>query len=280
MTSHVQPTAKPMAYLVSEYPATSHTFILKEVLGLRKLGFRIATASINADARPLSALTIEERKERESTYFIKSHGLRGALIAQLWSLRHYPQGYARGLFTALRRSLTNPRAGLRSLAHFAEALMIGRWMQQAAIEHLHVHFATAGASVASLVKQIFDISLSMTVHGPDEFANVRNEHFGEKVDVADFVVCISHFARSQTMQHSAPAHWKKLEVLRLGVDTGVFAPVARAHDSACFSLLCVGRLTPAKGQHLLLRWRAICSCSRCLATLRSPRGFNAFATGV
>jgi len=252
MTNDLLPTATSIAYLVSEYPATSHTFILKEVLGLRQLGFRIATASINADVRPLSAVTTEERKERASTYIIKSHGLRGALIALLWSLWHHPRGFARGFCAASRRSLKYPGTTLRNLAHFTEALMIGRWMQREAIRHLHVHFATAGASVASLAKQIFRISLSMTVHGPDEFANVRNEHFDEKVDVADFVVCISHFARSQTMQHSAPAHWKKLDVSRLGVDPGMFAPVAKDPDPDGFSLLCVGRLTPAKGQHLLL----------------------------
>jgi len=252
MTEQTLPAAMPIAYLVSEYPATSHTFILKEIIGLRQLGFRISTASINADTRPLSAVTAEERRERESTYVIKSHGLRGALLAQLWSLWLYPRGYSRGLLAALRRSLHNPRTTLHNLFHFTEALMIGRWMQQEGIQHLHVHFATAGASVASLARHIFKISLSMTVHGPDEFANVRNEHFHEKVEAADFVVCISHFARSQTMQHSAPEHWKKLNVSRLGVNPRAFAPVPKNPHPEYFSLLCVGRLTPAKGQHLLL----------------------------
>jgi len=252
MTNHDSPALTPIAYLVSAYPATSHTFILREVLGLRKMGFRIATASINVDARPLSLITADERHERESTYVIKSHGLRGALIAQLWSLWHYPKGYAVGLLAALRRSLNNPRTTLRNLFHFTEALMVGRWMHREGIQHLHVHFATAGASVASLARKVFTISLSMTVHGPDEFANVGNEHFHDKIEAADFVVCISHFARSQTMQHSAPEHWKKLHVSRLGVDPGAFSPVPRNGDPQCFSLLCVGRLTPAKGQHLLL----------------------------
>lgn len=252
MTRQTLPTVPPIAYLVSAYPATSHTFILKEVIGLRRLGFKIVTASINADSRPMSAVTLEEQKERETTYVIKSHGLRGALAAQIWSLWRYPRGYARGLYAALQRSLKNPRTTLQNLFHFTEALMLGRWMQREDVQHLHVHFATAGASVASLAKHTFKISLSMTVHGPDEFANVRNEHFYEKVDVADFVVCISHFARSQTMYHSTPEHWKKLDVSRLGVNPELFAPSAKNPNSERFSLLCVGRLTPAKGQHLLL----------------------------
>jgi colanic acid/amylovoran biosynthesis glycosyltransferase len=252
MTEQTRPGVPRIAYFVSEYPATSHTFILREILGLRQRGCEIATASINADSRPLSAVTAEERDERETTYVLKSHGLRGAVAAQIWSLWRHPRGYVRGLAAALRRSLKNPRTTLRNLFHFTEALMLGRWMQRAGISHLHVHFATTGASVASLAKQAFPMTLSMTVHGPDEFADVRNEHFHEKVDAADFVVCISHFARSQTMQHSAPEHWKKLDVSRLGVNPLVFTPVVRPPEPRVFSLLCVGRLTPAKGQHLLL----------------------------
>ncbi len=54
MTEQTRPTAPRIAYFVSEYPATSHTFILRGVRGLRQRGFEIATASINADSRPPS----------------------------------------------------------------------------------------------------------------------------------------------------------------------------------------------------------------------------------
>jgi hypothetical protein len=101
MTEQTRPAAPRIAYFVSEYPATSHTFILREVLGLRQRGFEIATASINADSRPLSAVTAEERDERETTYVLKSHGVRGAVAAQIWSLWRHPRGYGRGLAAAL-----------------------------------------------------------------------------------------------------------------------------------------------------------------------------------
>jgi len=244
--------APQIAYLVSQYPATSHTFILREVIGLRKAGMRIATASINADQRPLAALTADEREERQHTYVVKQHGVAGALLAHAAALLRHPLGYWRGLQAAGKRSIINPRKTLLNLFYFTEALMIGRWMRKQHTTHLHVHFATAAASVASLAKQVFPLSLSMTVHGPDEFANVQDEHFAEKVQAADFVVCISNFARSQTMQHSSPANWGKLEVARLGVDPSLYAAARTSSRAAPFTMLCVGRLTPAKGQHLLL----------------------------
>jgi colanic acid/amylovoran biosynthesis glycosyltransferase len=252
MSVQTNAPAPQIAYLVSQYPATSHTFILREVIGLRRGGMRIVTASINADLRPLATLTTDEQEERQHTYVIKHHGVAGALVAHIAALLRHPLGYWRGLRAAGKRSIINPRKTLLNLFHFTEALMIGRWMRKQHTTHLHVHFATAAASVASLAKQVFPMSLSMTVHGPDEFANVQDEHFAEKVQAADFVVCISNFARSQTMQHSSPANWGKLEVARLGVDPSLYAAARKSTAAAPFTMLCVGRLTPAKGQHLLL----------------------------
>jgi len=258
---HTSPNLAPqphkLAYLVSQYPATSHTFILREVLSLGEQGFVIHPASINEDLRPLTSITTQERAERERTYYVKNHGFSGAIAGHAWAIANNPRGYLRGLAASLRRCLVEPRRTPTHLFHFTEALMLGRWMAATGLNRLHVHFATAAASVASLVKATFPIHLSMTVHGPDEFNNVRTEHFAEKIARADQVICISQFARSQSMQHSAPAHWHKLSVVRLGVDAAQFSPAATSPprpglSRPDFSLLCVGRLTPAKGQHLIL----------------------------
>jgi hypothetical protein len=48
-----------MAYLVAQYPAACHTFILREILKLRRMGFDICVASIRATDRPFERLTAE-----------------------------------------------------------------------------------------------------------------------------------------------------------------------------------------------------------------------------
>ena len=79
-----------MAYLVSQYPGISHTFILREVLRLRELGFEIEVASINAPDRPPERLTTAEQAEAARTYYVKRHGAAGALAAK-WATRpHSP----------------------------------------------------------------------------------------------------------------------------------------------------------------------------------------------
>lgn len=251
MESHPNETPMPqphtpspgrLAYLTNVYPATSHTFVLREVLGLRALGWDVDTASINHDPRPLERLTGEERTERLQTHVVKSTGWKGALQAHAWALRHQPAGYVRGLKAAVSRAA---KAGqwAQNAMHFTGGLMLGRWMHQSGHRHLHVHFATAAASVATLARKTFPMTLSMTVHGPDEFANVALEHFADKIATADFVVCISHFARGQSMQHSDPVNWHKMDVVRLGVAP---APLTRAHTepNGPLRLLCVWAAWP------------------------------------
>ncbi|MDZ4161073.1 MAG: glycosyltransferase family 4 protein [Burkholderiales bacterium] len=269
MPHTLTPPTGRLAYLTNVYPATTHTFVLREVLGLRALGWQVDTASINQDPRPLDRLTSEERVERLHTHVVKSTGWRGALAAHAWALWNHPMGYRRGLKAALGRAARVGQWAQNTL-HFTGGLMLGRWMQQCGHRHVHVHFATAAASVATLARKTFPITLSMTVHGPDEFANVQLEHLGEKIATADFVVCISHFARGQSMQHSDPAHWHKMDVVRLGVAPAPLPP-ARPDHHCPLRLLCVGRLAPAKAQHLLLE---------ALATLRDQGMTNVHLTLV
>ena len=52
----MSPAPKKLFYLVSQYPAISHTFILREIRHLRAAGFAINIASINPADRPPESL--------------------------------------------------------------------------------------------------------------------------------------------------------------------------------------------------------------------------------
>jgi colanic acid/amylovoran biosynthesis glycosyltransferase len=240
-----------LGYLVSEYPGVSHTFILREVLGLRRLGFQVEVASINRPYHALQRMTLEERAETAATHYVKADGWRGALVAHLQGLRR-PHTWLRGLGQAIRLGGWDLRRQLYSFFYFTEALMLARWLRTHQIDHLHVHFATAAANVGLILKQVSPMTLSMTVHGPDEFYDAKGEWLDEKIAATDFIVCISQFARSQLMKLAPAQHWHKLAVCPLGVDTEHFRPLAKQASTETFRLLCVGRLAPAKGQRILI----------------------------
>jgi glycosyltransferase involved in cell wall biosynthesis len=106
--------------------------------------------------------------------------------------------------------------------------------------------------VGLFVRTVFGFGYSLTVHGPDEFYDADRQMLAEKIRAADFLCCISSFARSQLMMLSPYEHWSKFVVSPLGVDPEIFAPKPERAAPETFEILCVGRLTPAKGQHILI----------------------------
>lgn len=241
-----------LAYLVSRYPAISHTFILREVLALREAGFEIAVASINDPDRPDAGLTGQERAEAASTYYVKRHGVAGAAGALLATLATRPDGFLRGLAAALRLGGSDPRSIAKHLAYFVEALMVGRFVTRGGFSHLHVHFMTPASAVGLLASKVFPITFSMTAHGPDELYDVTAYRLKEKLEASRFVCTIGRYCRSQLMRLTEPRHWEKYEVTPLGVDLEAFSPRPFREAPDPFEVICVGRLVPAKGQHVLL----------------------------
>ncbi len=242
-----------LAYLVSRYPAISHTFILREVLALRKRGFVIHTASINPPDRASADLTEQERAEAATTFFVKDAGAARALGAAVRTALRQPAGLLRGLALAVKLSQLDIRALAYNFFYLAEALLVGDWVRRLHVRHLHVHFATQAATVGLLAARIFGIRLSLTVHGPDEFYDVTAYRLREKVEAASLVCCISDFCRSQLLKIASLDQWDKLHVVRLGVDPQVFAPSESASAGGPFEVVCIGRLVASKGQGVLLR---------------------------
>ncbi len=241
----------PMAYLISRYPAISHTFILREIQRLRTLGHTIFTASINPPDRGVEAMEPYERQEASDTFFVKAQGVLGALTAFFYWFAKSPVQLSRMVRMGLDLGKNGQR--LYGLAYALEAALVARWMQQHNLRHLHVHFGNAGATVGVLVKQLTGCHLSYTIHGPDEFDDVPGQHLPLKMQQADQVVCISQFAKGQLMRISRPEDWAKFQVCRLGVDPAQFTFTARKSANTTTKLLCVGRLSAAKGQVLLVQ---------------------------
>lgn len=239
-----------VAYLVSQYPAVNHTFILREIRGLRKLGIDVRVASVLAPDRDAASMSPEEREEADGAYYLRPQGLAAALAVCGRTLLSRPGSFFAGLTLAVRSARWNLLNLGRHFRSLPEALMTGFWMRELGIEHLHTHFA----STAGLFAQtMFPIRCSATIHGPDEF----NDPFGfllpEKIRAACLIVAISSYGKSQLMRFSRYSDWPKLSAIRLGVDTNEFAETPREDRGPHpFEVICVGRLAPVKAQHVLL----------------------------
>jgi colanic acid/amylovoran biosynthesis glycosyltransferase len=241
-----------IAYLVSTYPAVSHTFVLREVKRLRRANFDIRVASINSPDRSAHGMTCEEQDESSTTFYVKREGVRGSARAHLAVLVKSPKSYFTGLWFALRLAGTDLRRLMFAVFYFVEAVILGHWMESQDLRHLHVHFANAASTVGLIASRTFPIQFSLTVHGPDEFYDAPGLRLAEKIAGASFACCIGQFARSQLMKLSPPGEWGKFEIGPLGVDPQLFTPRPFRSTPDTFEILCVGRLVPAKGQYVLV----------------------------
>ena len=241
---------KPIAYLCSEYPAISHTFIYREIESLRRAGMTVHTASIHKPAK-LGIMTPAEQQEAENTLMVLSQSPASILKAHLHCLMKNPGGYLTMTATAMQLLIRGPKNPVKAAAYFAEAGILLQWAHHNGVTHVHEHFGNPTAIVAMLMKRYGGISFSISVHGPDIFYTVDTAMLADKVKEASFVRCISHYCRSQIMRISDVGIWDRFHIVRCGIDPDVYAPRPEPGNRIP-ELLCVGRLVPAKGQHILL----------------------------
>ncbi len=238
-----------IAYLLSEYPTLGHTYLLREVRQLRALGWEIQTVSIRKPAERQSQLSPAEREEWTSTWYVLGSSPLEFLQAHVATVVTRPLRYARGLITAWSFGQFRPRLTLIATAYFIEAVLAGYRLRRAGISHVHSVYTS---TVALILGRIFDVGISMTLHGPAEFVDPEGFHIRDKVQATQFVSAISYFGRSQVMLWSSPSDWPKLEVTPLGIDITGWQPAAFRERPVPFRVISVGRLAEVKGYPLLL----------------------------
>jgi len=246
----------PVGYITDQYPATSHTFVQREVLALRERGIDVRTFSIHR-VGPEHVLSRVDREEFETTCALLPPRAEHLFAAHLTALLSHPLAYLATLAYALRLPGRNPRVRLWQLFYFGEAMLLWWRCRRLGVRHVHAHFTSPGADVAHMFGQFArraysgEASWSFTAHGAD-IPNTDDRTLGAKVRDADFVVCVSDYGRSQLMMLVDEGHWEKIHVVRCGLDLNGFPPNRRASRSGVTEILTVGRLVSVKGHGVLL----------------------------
>jgi len=250
-------------YLLSHYPTIAHTYLLREIRGLRELGWEILPVSVRPPDRAPEAMLEAERDEAARTFYVLGGGTVPVLADQFRVFFTRPVRYLSGLLYAIRLGGFDLRKCLYLMAYFAEAVRAGRWMTSQGITHFHSHFST---TVALLMTKVFPLTYSATIHGPEEFVDPAGFYLPQKIEAALFVCAISSYARAQMTQLVPWEMWERFEVAPLGIDPSIYEAAPFRESPEPFEIICVGRLTPFKAQHILLE-----SVSRLVAEHRDIR---------
>ncbi len=134
-----------IAYLASRYPAVSHTFIQREIAGLREQGVTIDTFAIRR-AQPDEVLSRADEAEARATYALLPVRITHLLRAHLRALVRHPRGYKTTLREALRLAPAGARGALWQGFYFAEAVLLWDRLRRRGATHVHAHFANVAAT--------------------------------------------------------------------------------------------------------------------------------------
>jgi glycosyltransferase involved in cell wall biosynthesis len=246
-----------IAYLVSQYPAASHTFIRREVAGLRARGFEVETFSIRPPTG-VSKLADIDRREAETTWYVLPASAARLARSHARALLKRPGSYVSTLRRALGHRVPGVRALLWAAFHFAESIDLAGELERRGVDHLHNHFANSGANVGLLAAHFLRVKWCRTLRGTSEGVYPAGQLLAEKIEAARFVACVTHFGRAQAMRIVDPKHWHKFVIVRAGIERPPLpprdGPGPEANGSAQRPLvLCVARLSPEKGHAGLLQ---------------------------
>ncbi len=242
-----------IGYLISQYPARSHTFIRREIAEIRKRGAVVRIFALRRCGRD-ELLSDLDRQAYDETWSIVPAPLPGLLCDHAAALFRRPGRYIRTLRLALRHRLPGLRNLVWTALQFGEAIRLAAEVRRRGLKHLHVHFSNAGANVALLTAEFCEITWSMTLHGACDIEYPAGPLLGPKLESVRFSNCSSHFIRAQALRTIGPEHWAKVFVSRCGIDLSAIPEHVERDESPgrAVRIICVGRLSSEKGQLGLL----------------------------
>jgi len=242
---------KRVALVVSRYPSLSHTFIRREVEGLREHGLAPETVTIRASEDAL--LTEADRSEATRTRTLVPASPLAVLGALGSELARGPRRFFHTLGQALRHRAPGLRSRGYGIIYFTEAALLAHTLRGREIGHVHAHFANVGGEVALHASRLLQTGYSLSLHGHSDFSHADTNGLREKIAAATFVVCVSEFGREAARLLAGPDGATPLHVIRCGVAKEMLALEGSPPQAAGpLRLLSVGRLAPEKDQALLL----------------------------
>lgn len=236
-----------IAYFINHYPKVSHSFIRREIQAVERQGFEVQRIALHGWDETLP--DPEDRLERDRTKYVLREGPLALILPTFRALLCSPSRFFGALALAVRMARDSDRPLPYHFIYLAEACRIIPWLGEFGAQRIHAHFGTNSTEVAMLVNALGGPPFSFTVHGPDEFQ--RPMGLDEKIHRSNFVAAISSFGRSQLYLRSQHRDWPKIKVVHCGLERAFYEiEVTRSPATARF--VCVGRLTEAKGQLLLI----------------------------
>ena len=233
--------AVTLAILVKRFPRLSETFILNEILELRRRGIPVRVMAFMAPGEPWAHPEAEALQPE--VIYLRDRPWPRLLSRLLRTAAAHPTGTLRALrWTVARRS----KAAWRMLG---EGLLLVDACRGLGPTHVHAHFAHGPAAASYLAHLVAGTPYSFTAHAKDLYTT-RADSVAQRAGAATFVATCTE-ANVRYLVDTVGIDRSRVRLGRHGVDIGRFGGIRRRPVDG--RVLSIGRLVPKKGFDVLVR---------------------------
>jgi colanic acid/amylovoran biosynthesis glycosyltransferase len=243
------PNQLKLAYLLSRFPYLTETFILREMLELRRRGMDVHVFSM---LPPLPTPVHQEVAEMMPYVHYSPFVLSGKLVlAHLYFLLCSPLAYMRAFLKAVWQSYREPLVLLRVLITFPKSVYFAKQMQDLGIDHIHAHFTWINGIAARVAYDLTGITFSLHPHAFDLFTRDQVD-VRRQLELANGVVTVSEYHRHYIADLCPRWPPQDIKVVHYGLDPAEFVPAHVPAEDGAVRIISVGSLYEKKGHEYLI----------------------------
>lgn len=237
--------SRPMrlAILVTEYPKTTETFILRDIMTFLGAGAEVRLYHLKSynSGEILHDFALPTRA-------LASHPKYWGARAFGTVLRH-PGVTLKSMGQIVVRQAPEPVLMAKSLGLVLSAAAIADELRDWGADHIHAEFAGHPATAAWVLNRLTGIPYSVSCRAHDIFRTQRL--LAEKLGAASFVRTVSRFGKRFLLDHVPGLDRARMHVIHSSVDIAGIPRLPPAPNDP-FHILYVGSLHSRKGVDILL----------------------------